>query len=158
MAINVINSQGTVVYVADVPAVAWADCTEAIAGIKAGTIVGCPQTIGELAETREVTEYKCLSNNDSAKALGSISRGSLDIGLLLDPTDVAGQDALRQAFTDNTPVIIGLELPDMLTTSGTIYWFEAGVSGVSTGIEQDAAISYTVTVEISSAVTECAAV
>lgn len=158
MAINIVNSQGTMVYVADVPAVAWTDCTEAIAGIKAGELVGCPQSIGEIGETREVTEYKCISTNDSSKALGSISRGSMELGLLLDPTDAAGQAALKTAFQTNTNVIIGIELPDMLTTSGTVYWFEAGVSGVSTGIEQDAAITYTVTVEISSEVTECPAV
>ena len=112
MAINVLNSQGTKVYVADVPAAAWADCPAAIADIQAGKMVGCPQSIGELSEERAVTEYKCLSSNESAKALGSISRGSLELGLLLDPSDAEGQGALRTAFADNTNVIIGIELPD----------------------------------------------
>ena len=157
MAIPVLNAQGTTVYVADVPTTPWADCTEAVTAIQAGKIVGCPQSLGDLSETRTVTEYKCLSNNESAKALGSISRGSLEIGLLLDPDDTAGQEALKSAFKSNTNVIIGIELPDKpdAGTNGTLYWFEAGVSAVSTGIAMDEAITYTVTVEISSDITEC---
>jgi hypothetical protein len=56
-------------------------------------------------------------------------------------------------------VYIAIELPNSVGTPklGTIYWFEASVSGVSTGIAMDAAISYTVTLEISSSISECAA-
>jgi hypothetical protein len=90
MSIPVLNSQGTQIYVVS-PAATYADCTAAIAAIQGGKLIGCPQSLGELSETREVTEYKCLSSNESAKALGSISRGSFEIGLLLDPTDTAGQ-------------------------------------------------------------------
>ena len=164
MAINVLNSQGTKVYVVDMPASAWTDCPSAISDIKAGKVVGCPQSIGELSEERAVTEYKCLSSDESAKALGSIARGSLELGLLLDPNDAEGQGALRDAFNKNKNIIIAIELPDVDLTggpnggSGTIYWFVAGVSSVSMGIEQDAAITYTVTLEISSAITECAMV
>jgi hypothetical protein len=161
MAITVLNSQGTKVYVLDVPATAWTDCTAAATAILAGKLVGCPQSLGDLSETRSVTEYKCLSSNESAKALGGISRGSLEIGLLLDPTDAAGQKALKDAFASNKTIVVGIELPNKPTTgtpkNGTIFWFEASVSGVSTGIAMDAAISYTVTLEISSAITECPA-
>ena len=159
MAINILNSQGTQVYVVT-PAVDYADCTAAVTGIKAGSLVGCPQSLGELSETRDVTEYKCLSSNESAKALGSISRGSFEIGLLLDPTDITGQKALKDAFAANTEVTVGIELPDAITPAtgnGTLFYFTAGVSGVSTGIEADAAITYTVTLEISSAINECPA-
>ena len=159
MAIPVLNAQGTTVYVTGVPDPEWADCIEAVAAIQAGDIVGCPQSLGDLSETRTVTEYKCLSNNESAKALGSISRGSLEIGLLLDPDDAEGQYKLKTAFKTNQNVIIGIELPDKPDggTNGTMYWFEAGVSAVSTGITMDEAITYTVTVEISSDITECPA-
>ena len=155
--IKVLNSQGTRIYVVDVPTTPWADCTVAVSNIKGGDLVGCPQSLGDLSETRTATEYKCLSSNDSVKALGGISRGSLEIGLLLDPDDTKGQKKLRDAFALNTPVIVGIELPDMAKggVNGTIYWFIASVSGVSTGIAMDAAISYTVTLEISSAITEC---
>jgi len=153
MSIKVLNSQGTKVYVSAVTTIA--DCAAAVTAVQGGKLVGCPQTLGELSETREVTEYKCLSSNESAKALGAISRGSFEIGLLLDPDDVTGQKELKDAFSANTEVMIGIELPDTGGANGTILYFTAGVSGVSTGIEQDAAVTYTVTLEISSAITEC---
>ena len=151
MAISILQSQGTMVYV-----------IEDTSGVKthteilAGDAVGCPQSIGNLDETRGVTEYKCISSNDSAKAVGSISRGNIEIGLLLDPDDVTGQAALKSAFASGTTCVVGIELPDRLAVSGTIYYFDAVVSGVSIGIEQDAAVTYTVTVEIASAIVEIA--
>ena len=165
MAIKVLNSQGTKVFVLPVPATSpiFASCDLAVTAIQGGKLVGCPQSLGDLAETRSSTEYKCLSSNESVKALGGISRGSLEIGLLLDPTDIAGQKELKDAFASNTPVLIGIELPNDPTTvankhgNGTIYWFVASVSGVSTGIAMDSAVSYTVTLEISSSITECPA-
>ncbi len=167
MAIKVLNSQGTkVTVIRPVPSTSpiFVDCAAAITAIQAGKLIGCPQSLGDISETRAVKEYKCLSSNESAKALGGISRGSMEIGLLLDPTDALGQAELKAAFKANENVIIGIELPDIDTTigstgaSGTIYWFEAGVSAVSTGIAMDSAITYTATLEISSDVTECAAV
>ena len=40
--------------------------------------------------------------------------------------------------------------------NGTVYWFKAGISGVSTEIAMDAAVLYNVTLEISGEITECA--
>lgn len=167
MAINYLNSQGTKLFVLDETQAAAITGTPATDSplIADGTgtnsyLVGCPQSIGAVEETRTVTEYRCMSTNDSAKALGAISRGSIEIGLLFDPTDTDGQDQLKTAFANNTLVGIGIELPDEDTSVGptgavgTIFYFEGGVSGVSVGIEQDAAVTYTVTVEISSDVTE----
>ena len=158
--VKVLNSQGTKVYVLDVPATAWTDCTTSAGAIIAGKLVGCPQSLGALSQTRSVTEYKCLSSNESAKALGGISRGNLEIGLLLDPDDKAGQKALVDAFASNTDVIFGIELPNKPATTGkngTIYWFKAGVSAISTEVAMDAAITLTVTLEISSDINECPA-
>ena len=164
MAINIINSQGTVVWIADIPATEWTDCTTALAGIKAGKQVGCPQSIGALEETRAVNEYKCMTTDESLKALGSISRGNIELGLLFDPSDTAGQEALKAAWAANDEIIVGIELSDADTSagetgaSGTMFWFKGGVSGVSTGIVADEAVTYTVTVEIASEITECAMV
>ena len=165
MAITYLNSQGTQLFILDATQAA------AITGVPAtdvpliidgsGTssyLVGCPQTIGSIEETRAVTEYKCMSSDESAKALGSISRGNIEIGLLFDPTDTAGQDQLKLAFSANTNVGVGIELPDDAGVSGTIFYFEGGISAVSVGIEQDAAVTYTVTIEISSEVTEYEAI
>ena len=161
--IKVLNSQGTKIYVADATT-PIADCAAAKIALGTAKVVGCPQTLGEISETRTVTEYKCLSSNNSAKALGAISRGSLEIGLLLDlddatNTDAGGQAALKTAFADNKEVYIIIELPDSTDATGgkhgTLYMFKASVSGVGTTIEQDAAISYKVTLEISSEITTC---
>jgi len=80
MAITVLNSQGTKIYVASTTT-AIDDCVKAKTALGTAKVVGCPQSLGEISETRAVTEYKCLTSNDSAKALGAISRGSLEIGL-----------------------------------------------------------------------------
>ncbi len=158
MAITYVNSQGVKIYVIDA-AEDVSDCTAVATAVAAGKLIGCPQSLGALEETRAVTEYKCLSSNETAKALGAISRGSLSIGLLLDPADITGQAALAAAFADNENVIIAIELADAGSgqTNGTTYVFTAGVSGVSTAIEMDAAIKYDVTLEIASAMTVCAA-
>lgn len=154
MAISIINSQGVLMYVVS-PSLG--ETAPTVALIQAGDLVGCPQSIGSIEQTRTVTEYKCLSSNDSVKSLGSIGRGNLEIGLLFDPDDTAGQDALKTAFASNAEVTIGIELSDNAGVSGTIFAFNAYVSSVSVGIEQDAAVTYTVTVEIASDVTELAA-
>ena len=156
MAISYLNSQGTVVWILDAATAATITGTPAtdVPIIKAGDAVGCPQSIGSIEETRTVTEYRCMSSDDNAKALGSISRGNLELSLLFDPEDAAGQAALKAAFAANTNVGVGIELPDNAGVSGTIFYFEGGVSAISVGIEQDAAVTYTVTVEISSDVTE----
>ncbi len=160
--INPINSQGTKIYVVDVPDPAWTDCTEAVAAIIAGKQVLCPQSLGDLTQTRSVTEYKCLSTNDSVKIMGAISRGNLPIGMLFDPEDIDGQAELVAAFEDNTNFIVGIEFPDVTGTgtggTGTIKWFEGAVSEEAIPVEMDAAILYNSTVEVCSAITTCAMV
>ena len=153
MAIAVINSQGMLAYVVS-PSLGVT--TPSVALIQAGDLIGCPQSLGNLEQTRTVTEYKCMSSDESAKALGSITRGNIEIGLLFDPDDAAGQAALKAAFAANTEVTIGIELPNSAGTSGTIFAFNSVISGVSIGIVQDEAVMYTVTAEIASEVTELA--
>jgi len=154
MAIKKVNSQGMKMYIVS-PGLGVTAPTVAL--IQAGSLVGCPQSVGSIEQTRNVTEYKCMSSDESAKALGSIQRGNIEIGLLFDPTDAAGQAALKSAFANNTEVTIGIELPDTAGTSGTIFAFNAAISGVSVGLVQDEAVTYNVTAEIASAITELAA-
>ena len=160
MAITLLNSQGTLMYILDATTADTIDqavpATD-ITAIQGGDLVGCPQSIGSIEETRAMTEYTCISSDESIKALGSISRGNTVISLLFDPDDATGQAALKAAFADNTKVGIGIEFPNG-TTNGTILYFEGVISAVSIGIEKDAAITYDVTVEISSEVHEYAAV
>jgi len=162
MGLKVINSQGTVVTVIKA-GTNMDDCTAVATAFAGGDVVGCPQSLGELSETRTSTEIKCLSSNETAKIMGSVSRGTLEMGLLLDPSDTAGQMKLKEAFANNEPVIIGIELPNIPAGTGTggngtRYYFDAGVGGVSTGIAMDTAISYNVTLEVASVIGECPAV
>lgn len=159
MAIDLINSQGTTLYV--VPeSTDTSDCTAIETALASAKVIGCPQTIGDLQESRSVTEYKCLDSNETTKSFGSITRGSLDIEMLLNPDDTEGQSELKTAFADNTPVKIIIELPNPTTAGtghGTLYEFTSGISSVTTGIPVDEAIKYTVTLEIASVITECPA-
>lgn len=153
MAIPVINAQGMAAYVVS-PGLGAT--TPTVALILAGDQIGCPQSFGNIEETRAVKEYGCMSSDETVKVLGSIKRGNLQIGLLFDPADVAGQAALKAAFAANTEVTIGVELPNRLAVSGTIFAFNAVISSVSVGIVMDEAVTYDVTVEIASSITELA--
>ena len=103
MAINVINSQGMTLWVNTTVPSGTPTYSDVSTG---GEVVGCPQSIGALEQTRAVTEYKCMSSNETAKALGGIERGNIEVGLLFDPEDTAGQDALKTAFASNSQLLI----------------------------------------------------
>ena len=146
---TVINSQGTTLYVSDIPTTPWATCGEAIAALKTSPKVRCPQSLGDIAETRATSEYKCLSSNESTKALGAISRSNFELQVLLDPEDMTGQRLLREHFKNNTEFVLGIEFGKMMI------YYTATVSGVSTGIAMDSAITTNFTIEISSDIKTC---
>lgn len=140
-----IDVQLTKTYILDVPTTPWADCAAAITAIQAGSEVLCPQALGELTRSRDITEVSCMSSNDSVKAAGKITYGDFTIEMLFDSEDAAGQKALLDAFDNNTPVIIAVESPDSGGTSGTIIWTEAIVSGDAIAYPDGAKVGYTVT-------------
>ena len=154
--ITVINSQNTQVYALKKGTKIDDDNSLKAELAKDSNKIGCLQSLGNIEETRSMTEYKCLTSNKTAKSLGSISRGSLDLELLLDPDDTAGQKTMRDAFKNNESVIFIVELSDKESgyLTGTMYIFTALISKVSTAIKQDAAVTYTVTVEVSSDIVE----
>lgn len=131
--------------------------TPVYADFSAAVEVGCPQTIGAIAETRPVKTYKCMSSDESVKLLGSIDTGNFAVSLLFDPEDTLGQAALKSAFNSNNKFLFGIELDDSLGANGTTMAFTGVVSGVSTSLEQDSAVMYEVTIEIDSKVTEISA-
>jgi len=69
------------------------------------TIGSIEEAIGSIEEVRTVKEYTCLSS-------------TIDIGLLLDETDVLGQAGLKAAFASNVEVVIAIELSDSLGLNG----------------------------------------
>lgn len=146
-----VDVQGTITFILDVPSTPWADCTEAITAIQAGAEALCPQSLGELTRTREVTEYGCVSSNESLKSTGKMSYGDFSLELLFDDTDVAGQKDLYDAMEANTPIILAMESPNADTSlgdtgaSGSIVWTEALVSGDGIAYPSNGLVGYNVT-------------
>ena len=147
MAINATDVQGTKVYiVSPVPTTDFASCTEAITAIHAGLQAMCPQSLGELTRTREITELGCISSNETIKAAGKMSYGDFTMELLLDMNDTAGQQALFDAMENNTPIILALEGPfEAPDTSGDIIWTKALMSGDGISYPDGSKVGYSVT-------------
>ena len=149
---NSVDVQGTKTYIVDVPASEWADCTAAISAIHSGKEALCPQSLGDLARTRAVTEYSCISNNESVKSTGKISYADFTIELLFDPDDTAGQKALYDAMENNTAIILAMEADNADTSAGTngasgdIVWTKARVSGDTLSYPVDGLVGYSVTI------------
>ena len=140
-----IDVQGTKTYILAVPSTPWASCTAAATAILAGDEALCPQSLGDLARTRNITEYSCISSNDSRKSAGKISYSDFSIELLFDPEDAKGQKALYDAMENNTPIIIAMESPNKGTANGDIVWTEALVSGDTISYPVDGLVGYNVT-------------
>ena len=159
-----IDVQGTKTYILDVPTSDWADCPAAIAAIQAGAEALCPQSLGDLARSRAVTEYACISSNDTKKATGKMTYGDFAIELLFDPADAAGQTALFDAMEANTPIIIAMESPNAdisigeTGASGDIVWTEALVSGDTISFPVDGLVGYNVTLSPYGGFVRCATV
>ncbi len=146
------NVQGTTVrIVTPVPDPKWADCAAANTAILAGVEAMCPQSLGELTRTRAITEYSCISSNESTKSAGKVSYGDFTMELLFDNDDAAGQAALLKAFDDNKPIILALIADDIDTTLGvvggigTTIYTEALVSGDGISYPVDGLMGFSVT-------------
>ena len=95
-------------------------------------------------------EYACLSSNEIAKSLGSIKAGNLDISLLFDAKDAAGQLELRTMYSANERREFIIQLTDDGTANPTYITFEGGVSSMAMPIEKDSAVLQNFTVEMTS--------
>ncbi len=145
MAISVINTQGTVITVG-------------------GAIVECPQLIGDLEETREDTEYGCISTDEVYIALGKITRAPFTMQTLYKPEGIDGQEELNDSFYNiiNKEVII--ELSDADTTvgdvgaSGTLITFDVKVKGRKLGLPVNGAVTTDYTCKISGEIVKTAMV
>lgn len=140
-----IDVQLTKTYILDVPTTEWTDCATAITAIQAGDEVLCPQALGELTRSRDITEVSCMSSNDSVKAAGKMTYGDFTVEMLFDSQDAKGQKKLLDAFDNNTPVVVGVESPDTGGKSGTIIWTKAIVSGDAIAYPDGSKVGYTVT-------------
>ena len=152
MAINLLDSQGTRVYIAPA-ATALTTPAEIQTAYASAKLVGCIQDLGSMTKSRNVQEYSCLSSDEIAKSLGSVSLGNMTIGMLFDPTDTAGQKELKDMFSANTrrEFIVGLsDGAFSSTTSPTCFVFTGAVSSVEVSIQKDNAVMINATVEFAS--------
>ena len=152
MAINVTDVQGTKLYLAafgtDVSSVANIE-----AAIAAGDQIGCLQSIGTISETVNVQEYQCISSDESAKSIGTTSRGNFALSTLFNSADAAGQAELTAMWNTKTRRVLIIELNDDAGVSPTYVTFDIFLSSRDIGLEKDNAVMYDVTVEIASSVT-----
>ena len=142
MAIAAVDVQGVQVYILDVPATPFTDCAAAITAIEGGAEATCPQSLGELTRSREVTEIGCMSSNETTVSAGKMTYGDFTIDLLFDMADASGQAALTTALEDNTPIILGIQ-----AVNDDIVWTNATVTGDGIGFPDNSKISYSVTVK-----------
>lgn len=152
MALPITESQNTKAYLV-ATSVATSTAAEIKTAITGGKQIGCLQNLGDITTSRNVQEYKCLSSDESAKSLGSISLPNISLELLFDADDATGQKDIRDAYADNSRRKMIIALNDQITdVSGnpTYIVFEAGFSSDGVAIALDQAVLYKTTCEICS--------
>jgi len=164
MAIAITNSQGTRAYLVDVGTTLTTIMNVETAVATAETI-DCIQDIGDISASRSVQEYSCLSSDEIAKSLGSITLPSVDMSLIFDADNAGGQAEIRAMFTGNARKILVIELADGIRATdatknltnlviGNIYptviYFEVAVSKFGNMISKDNAVMQSATFEICS--------
>ena len=152
MALPITESQNTKAYLV-ATSVATSTAAEIKTAITGGKQIGCLQNLGDITTSRNVQEYKCLSSDESAKSLGSISLPNISLELLFDADDATGQKDIRDAYADNSRRKMIIALNDQITdVSGnpTYIVFEAGFSSDGVAVALDQAVLYKTTCEICS--------
>lgn len=158
MAIPITESQNTKAYL--VPANTDVSTSAAIeTALGTAKAVSCLQSALDTTITKNVQEYKCLSSDESAKSIGSISLPNFSMELLFDADNASGQAELRTMFANNERRTMIIELTDGDAPYATIavgeaypttITFEAAVSGLGESIQLDNAVMQMATVEVCS--------
>lgn len=151
MAIPVTNTQGTKAYLiasgTDITTV-----TKIETALGTAKTINCIQNIGDIGSSRNVQSYSCMSSDEVAKSLGSLSIGNISMDLLFDAANTAGQADLLSAYNTNTRRIMIVQLNDEPTTGTnphpTYISFEIAVSSLNVGIEKDNAVMFKSVIEI----------
>lgn len=150
------NSALTQVYLVPTTT-ATSTVTEIETAISTAKKLLCFQTFGDLMETRNVQEYKCIDSNNIQKSFGSLSLGNVAVEFLFNATDTAGQKELRTMFGDMSRRTMIIQLNDEPATGAsphpTYMTVEVGVSSSGITIAIDAAVIYKTTIELCSTIT-----
>lgn len=149
MAITVTNAQGTNVYIATL-GTSVSSASAIATAISGADKIGCIQELGSISTSRSVNEYSCLSSDETTKSLGSVSLGNINLQLLFDASDTAGQDALRGMYAANAEKLFIVELSDDAGTNPTYFCFNGAIASEEIAIQKDNAVMYNVTLEITS--------
>jgi len=152
MALSVTDVQGTKIFLV-ATGTDVSDAAAIAAAIAGGKQIGCLQALGDISETRAVTEYTCLSSDESTKSSGSISLGNMEISTLFNAADTAGQEDMIAMWDGNERRIFIVEMNDQITPSTgnpTYLTFEIFSSGRVIPFAKDAAVLYNATMEQSS--------
>lgn len=119
--------------------------------IASGKKINCLIEVGDISlGTKSVTEYACMSSNETFKSLGTISLANMTPQLLYDASDVDGQQDLKAMWNNNERRIMVLLFNDQITpTTGnkSSVTFQAAISNPTLGIAKDGAIMYNPTIE-----------
>lgn len=150
MSLNLTDVQGLKVYLApkgtDVTTIA--KVKTAIASAKQ---VACLQVLGNLGATRASTNYSCMSSDEVAFSLGSISYNDQSIEVLYDGADTTGKKDLIDAFTNKERRQIIIELNDKpndnVGSSPTYFTYEIGISSQEYTFEKDQAVRVVSTIK-----------
>ncbi|NOQ31789.1 MAG: hypothetical protein GQ570_11765 [Helicobacteraceae bacterium] len=152
MGINLTNVQGLTATLAAV-GTSVLDATEIATAISGGKAINCLQTLGDITSSRSVKEYACMSSDEIAKSLGALTLGNLQMDLLFDSTDLAGQQDLIAMYADNSKRVLIIALnddPTGTTHNPTYITFDVAVSSQPISLEKDSAVMIKNTVEICS--------
>lgn len=151
--LKVTDVQGTKVYLV-AKGTDVSDATKIATAKAAGKQIGCLQSLGDISMTRSVTEFGCMSSNETVKSSGAISLGNQEISTLFNAADTAGQQDMIKMWNENTRRILIVEFNDQITpTTGnpTYMTYEVFPSGVTIPMAKDSAVLYNAVMEISSA-------
>jgi hypothetical protein len=128
-----------------------------VAGVPAGapSEVSCILEIGTYKQTRATKKYSCMSSNDSTVGLGSITRDPLTFGLLYNEDASDGQQKIKTAFDNNTPLAVVIEFDNTPSggAHGTQITATMGVQEYSLDMPKDAKIEASFTLEFTGTAT-----
>lgn len=117
--------------------------------ISAAKQINCLQTLGDVAATRNTNTYSCMSSDNVAYSLGSITYGDMNIEVLYDAEDTAGKQDLIDAFENKERRQLIIALSDKpnanVGSSPTYVTFEVAFSAQSFTFPKDGAVMVSTT-------------
>jgi len=146
MGIAITDVLGTKVYLAPKGTVVTT-ATQASDAATAGKQILCLQELGDVSESKSVTEYSCLEGGDATKSFGSKTLGNFQLDVLYDAADSAGQADMVTMWDNTERRQIIVEMSDGGGTSPSYVTFEIGLSTQTMSFQKDGAVMYKNTAE-----------